>query len=187
MASIFQKLPIHAFEPTPESYELLAKRTAKYDNVATHQIALGAETGTTTFFLNTNALTNSLLDNTLGNTLFLPKATQHESQVEVEIRSLDDWIGDHAAGASLVAKVDIQGAELLLIQGGRRTFQSQVHAVLFEVEYRELYKGGANFFDIHETLTKDYDFELAQLYPTFQLGHRAAWGDAMYVHKRFTS
>lgn len=187
MASAFPKMPVHAFEPTPTSFKTLTDRVSKFKNVSTHQLALGAESGTASFFLNSNAQTNSLLDNTEGNTKFMPGGTKHETQVDVDVVCLDDWMDTNAPGASLAAKVDIQGAELMLIKGGKKTFSDQVQSILFEVEYRDLYEGGATFFEIHDALTKDLDFVLAQVYTAHRLGHRAAWGDALFINKKFTS
>src|SRR5690242_9554444 len=63
LAEEFPSLPIHAFEPTPATFESLRQRTAKLANVTVHQAAVGDAEGTMSFFVNREGQTNSLLEN----------------------------------------------------------------------------------------------------------------------------
>src|ERR1044071_6640041 len=82
---------IHAFEPTPDSAEVLRRRMNGRPNVQVHEIALGDTTGIVSFHLNVGEQTNSLLDNlALGQSPYDP-VQKHLSQMQVQTMTLDDW------------------------------------------------------------------------------------------------
>jgi FkbM family methyltransferase len=183
MARAFPQTSVHAFEPTPSTYETLKARLAPYPNAHAHAIALGAKNGSSSFFLNVNEQTNSLLDNDEGNNCFLHNPTRHENKIDVPVRRLDDWLDKHAPQGQVMMKVDIQGAELLLVRGGELAFRHRVQAMLVEVEYLPLYENGTGFFELSNVLQNEFDFVLGQLYPAQRLGHRAGWGDVLFLRR----
>lgn len=173
----------HAFEPTPESVAVLRRRMAKYPNVTVHQLAVGAETGKVSFFLNAGNQTNSLLDNANGSDQPFAHWQKHVGRIESDVVRLDDWAPAHVPGdGALVIKADIQGAERLLVNGGRDTFRNRVKAIYTEVSLLPMYEGQTTFAELDTLLTRELGFVLFNIYPCGkdQLG-RAAWTDALWV------
>jgi FkbM family methyltransferase len=183
MARALPQTSVHAFEPTPSSYKTLKTRLKAYPNAHAHAIALGAENGSSSFFLNVNEQTNSLLDNDEMNKRFVPEATSHEQKIDVIVRRLDDWLDEHIPHGQIMMKVDVQGAEMLLIRGGERAFRERVQAILTEVEYIPLYENSASFFELSKVLQNEFNFVIGQIYPTQRLGHRAGWGDILFIRR----
>jgi len=72
--------------------------------------------------------------------------------------SLDRFVRDNALGSIDFIKMDIQGAELDVLQGGTATLSS-VLALVTEVEFVPLYKGQPLYGDIDAWL-RDRDFTL---------------------------
>jgi FkbM family methyltransferase len=174
---------IHAFEPTPESAAVLRQRMSGRSNVHVHQMALGDTTGTVTFHINVGDQTNSLLDNPPPGQTPYEQAQQHVTQLNVQAMTLDDWAAKFEPSGWLLIKADIQGAERLLVAGGRKTFAERVAAFYTEICLLPLYEKQTNFWELHTTLTQELGLALFDIYPCGkdELG-RAAFTDAMWVN-----
>lgn len=178
----FPGVPIHAFEPTPASFQLLQNNTRHLPHVAAHNIALGRETCTKRLFLNNNAQTNSLLDNASGNVEYLTRDTAHCGWVDVQVTTLDRWAAEHLASGPIVIKADVQGAELQLLEGATDTFRDRAVAFYTEASIAELYANQADLRSIMSHMHMMGTFELYQLYRTRSNSHgRALWLDVMWV------
>src|SRR5439155_24114601 len=110
---------IHAFEPSPHSAAVLRRRMHRRPNVHVHEIALGDTTGIVSFHLNVGEQTNSLLDNLPSGQSPYDPVQRHLSQVQVQAMTLDDWAAKFEPNGRLLIKADIQGAERLLVAGGK--------------------------------------------------------------------
>lgn len=107
-ARIAQK--IYAIEPEPRSLELLKKNIAlnSYDDlVEVHQLAISNRIG--------KALL-SISDRPDAHRLLEPDATQYEKVIEIETTTLDEFLKDKDFD---VVRMDVEGAEWLVIQGMR--------------------------------------------------------------------
>ena len=148
---------IHAFEPSPHSAAVLRRRMHRRPNVHVHEIALGDTTGIVSFHLNVGEQTNSLLDN-------LP------------------WAATFEPNGRLLIKADIQGAERLLVAGGKNTFAQRVAAFYTEICILPQYENQTSLCELNETMVKELGFALFDIYPCTkdELG-RAAFTDVMWV------
>lgn len=186
MLDYFPNARIHAFEPTPKSAENLRSRVSACPNVQVHQIALSDKTGTTRFFCNTGSQTNSLLDNASGVEEVAGDKQKHVAEIEVATMTLDDWAAKNEPKGSLLLKADIQGAEKLLVAGGRNTFSGRVAALYSEVCLLPQYQNQTTFWELHQLLTTDFGFALVDIYPCGKDRQgRAAWTDALWVMPEF--
>jgi FkbM family methyltransferase len=170
---------VHAFEPTPQSAAILRSAVAHHPNVTVHELAISDKTGRTTFFLNAGTMQNSLLDN--DETPFAD-VQAHVSQIDVQTVALDEWAARHEPVGTLLVKADVQGAEAMLVAGGRQTFAQRVAAFYTEVCLVPQYKGQADFWDLHRTMTQELGFVLYEIYPCGKdATGRAAFTDVMWV------
>lgn len=101
---------VHAFEPEPYSAKRLhaSARLNSLDNVAVHEIALGAATGTASFFV----------DKVVGSgrhSLF-EQHTGPAMQIEVEVLTAADFVR-RSDSAPDVVKMDVEGAEMDVLRG----------------------------------------------------------------------
>lgn len=182
------RLSIHGFEPTPDSFTVLQKRFRNQPLVQLHRVALSDRTGKQRLFANRNEQTNSLLDNDSGNTQAFPEYTEHTGSFEIDAIRLDDWVASNCPGSQLLVKSDVQGAEGLLIRGGMQTFREQVLAFYSEAQLAPMYRNQIDFFELNRILTKELGFVLHNVYPCLQDRHgRALQTDAMWIHERALS
>jgi len=68
----------------------------------------------------------SLLDNVTQSPT--DHVLEHLAEVQVQAITLDDWAEKFEPQGMLLLKADIQGAERLLVMGGKKTFAQRVAA-----------------------------------------------------------
>ena len=173
---------IHAFEPTPDSAAELRRRMKRRPNVQVHEIALGDTTGIVSFHLNVGQQTNSLLDNMpLGQSPY-DLVQQHLSQLRVQAMTLDDWAAKFEPNGMLLIKADVQGAERLLVAGGKKTFTQRVAAFYTEICILPQYENQTSLCELNETMVEELGFAIFDIYPCTkdELG-RAVFTDVMWV------
>jgi FkbM family methyltransferase len=112
---------VHAFEPFPANAERLAQtiHANRLRNVELHRVAVGAAAGSAPLYTHGSSSTPSL--------------TPHPgwSSMQVEVVTLDDLLSD--LGPPSLVKVDVEGAELECLGGGRRLIAEHQPTVLAEV------------------------------------------------------
>ncbi|MEO1525426.1 MAG: FkbM family methyltransferase [Planctomycetota bacterium] len=175
--------PIHGFEPTSDSYQRLSARFAEHNLVSVHNLALSDQTGTATIHCNQNEQTNSLLGNDHGNRTVLAEATREVGSIEVHTETLDEWLAANVPNGKIVIKCDVQGADGLVLTGGKSAFSDRVVAFYSEAQIAPMYQGQQSFHELHHRLINDFDFSLANIYPCFRDQHgRALQTDALWIH-----
>lgn len=125
MCEVFPEARFELFEP-------LAGRRSDYDhilewalrthpNFRLHEVALGTTNGTTEFWNEEHGVGSSLLT----------KNAPQSQVVVVPIRRLDDYRREHDIPQPQLVKIDVQGGELMVMQGAPRTIE---HADMLHIE-----------------------------------------------------
>lgn len=148
---LFPNATIHAFEPQPEGFAELCGRMQNQPNVECHQCALSDRDGMTDFYLGGDgyADASSLLPIGQAHRELWPGSGTGQ-RVQVQTRRLDDVV-EIDKGARIFVKMDVQGGELLVINGGLNVF-SLVDTLVVEASMKTLYSGGTTFHDLYEKL-----------------------------------
>ncbi len=138
-----------AFEPTPASAALV-RRHALLNGVAGRvrvvEAAVGREAGTTQLHLPPNANMASLVR---ANTLTLNAwDTSAVRALTVALTSLDTFAASEASAPEVV-KIDVEGAELDVLTGGRDMLLRHRPLVFCEIHPSELAGFGATPADVH--------------------------------------
>jgi FkbM family methyltransferase len=108
---------VYAFEPVPISYHLVCLNSLvnKRTNIAAHQLAIGAYDGETSFSQAADGAFSSLV--AVGRKQSVASITTH-------VRTLDSFCLQYNIPRIDVMKVDVEGAEMLVVQGGRKMLGS---------------------------------------------------------------
>lgn len=103
---------VHAFEPDPDTFRQLVAnvRLNGCDNVACHEAALGREPGAARLHL-------ADVSNVGGNSLRPTVCTRGRSR-DVRVETLDGYAAARGLSRLDVLKADVEGAELLVLEGG---------------------------------------------------------------------
>jgi FkbM family methyltransferase len=124
---------VFSFEPDPRNYGLLARSIRKnaYTNIVASQIALSDRKGKITLYADALNAGNSSLGR---------ENVQSELRsYEVETETLDDFILREGRGRKIdLVKMDVQGAEGLVLRGAGQVFSNESLIVMMELEPEKL-------------------------------------------------
>jgi FkbM family methyltransferase len=151
--SIHELLPdamIYSFEPLPECCEELVASFAAIPRFKGFNLALGNESGLVQMNRNEFSLSSSLLPLGELHKQNFPFA-QKESVQEVSMTRLDDIADSLELCEPILIKVDVQGFEDRVIDGGIGVFK-QASVILMELSIEQLYKDQLLFDDIYQKL-----------------------------------
>ena len=114
---------IISFEPMPANYELLVENMLQVRDSQHHvrceQLAVGSEAGTC--FLNTS---NSDPGSTFA---------ADSGDVQCRVVTIDDYVGRYGLRNVALMKIDVEGFELRVVRGARKTIQRDRPRVICEV------------------------------------------------------
>lgn len=135
---------VHAFEPLPLLLPVTRHNTKRFKNVTLHQMAIAGTSGEAEFFFDPRAHPNS--------SLYATRLSQ--SRIRVSARTLDDWLESEGSPQVDFVKIDVEGAEIDVLEGARKVIASNPH-VTFVVEYcpANLRAAGRSWRDFFEAAT----------------------------------
>lgn len=148
---------IHSIEPFPESFQRLKETASAKPPATAYQLALGAEGGEADFHVNPAYHTrNSLLTRPTNGRRYYRDGSELPQTVKVKVVALDEFCIQAGISRINLLKLDVQGAELQVLRGGRRLLESQAVDLIFtEVMFVPHYEGGPLFHDIDSALRRD--------------------------------
>lgn len=155
--------PIVSFEPQSAALQILRRRAARTINWQVRSAALGAESGSAMLRVSRNSVSSSLLDVQEDHVRAAPSSAVVALE-DVRVSTLDDELAD-LPGSRLWLKLDVQGAELPILEGGAVTL-SRTLVVQSEMSLRYLYEGQTDYLVLCEHL-RDQGFVLSHLLPGF--------------------
>jgi len=155
--NIFKGLGVHAFEPVEACVEKLRSFTSGYGDVFIHPVALGATRERTTFYINRYSVASSILRISGKHQSEFSRLAEKENKT-IEVYTLDHFFSNSALVAPVLLKIDVQGAEKLVLEGGHETLK-QVNYVLLETSFTAMYDGEPLFLEMIEVMkTLNFDF-----------------------------
>jgi FkbM family methyltransferase len=139
--------------------------------------AISNENGTAIFRVTSSDQSSSLLPLNEHQKIY-PDITETEC-IEVPLKTLDTLLDELKCDRTQfnLLNLDIQGAELLALKGATQTL-AHIDAINTEINFVELYKGGALIWEL-DALLEDQGFvRVATTTP-----YHPSWGDALYIRK----
>lgn len=136
---------VAGFEPDGDEFERISQldnAAAPWRSVRFLPFAVAGETGRRSLHVTADPQSTTLLDPdaAVGAYFDKPQFFTVEKEVEVETVSLDDAVTHLGLGAPDVLKLDVEGAELEILEGGREAL-SRVVAIKTEVSFIRFRKG----------------------------------------------
>ncbi|WP_248927711.1 FkbM family methyltransferase [Paenibacillus hamazuiensis] len=161
-------------EANPDVYHRLNANVSSFPNVRTANYAITDRNGVVQFHVTTSDFCSSVLPLKTVTTNYPGIAEMY--QITIPSRTVDSLLAElHFSPADFkLLNMDIQGAELLALQGAGGLLQ-HLDAITTEVNFEELYEGCVLIGQLDHFLSV-YGFhrvETVQYHPT--------WGDAFYV------
>ena len=154
---------IVSFEPEPRSMQH-ARRRMEGDGMWTGvQLALGREPGHQVLNVHSRSLFSSFLEmNEYGVGEYGGSIERRE---DVEVARLDDVAGQYLSPEDrALLKIDTQGYDIEVIEGGRKTIAENVVALQVEVPIRNIYEGAPTLAGMVD-LVDELGFDITWISP----------------------
>ena len=145
--TLFPKAKIYAFEPFGESYEIVKNKSAADARIQVFNHGLSDNEGVSAFHSNLSSATNSLLA-TDGSSGGIWRRGQLETQEIIEARfsTLDAVMADLGVDRIDVLKLDVQGAEGLVMNGAENACRlGKIGLIYTEMITQPTYVGQKRF------------------------------------------
>lgn len=146
----FPAARIVSFEPLPDCFAQLRRRFRRDARFQARQLALGARNEERELQRSAYSPSSSLLPMDDRHRAAFP-STAATTAVRVPVRRLDDELQGLDLAAPILLKLDVQGAEMEVLEGARGTLE-RCSLVLLEASLRRLYVGEALFADVQAYL-----------------------------------
>jgi FkbM family methyltransferase len=128
-----QKYPVYAFEPNTKIFKHLQK-TAKGKTITPFNIALADYNGKADFFVPEEATMGSLTNWTHDEDMSgITRYAGDVSKTEVKVSTMDDFVVQNNLPLPNFIKLDVEGAEICIFRGGRKTIEKGRPIIFFEV------------------------------------------------------
>jgi len=159
---------IISFEPLPAARTRLEAKASGYDGRWTlgPRIALSNRDGEAEFHEAGNSVSSSLLPMTKAHTDAAP-ASETVQTITVETRRLDDILPSLGLVPPAFLKLDVQGAESLVLEGAIQALQGAIVGVQLEMSLAPLYEDQASAADL-DALLRAQGFECWDILPGFR-------------------
>ena len=180
----FPNAEIYCFEPFPDSVISLKKKFCNDARVHIVPKAVSEKSGRTTFYVNELDETNSLLPRPISDRRYYPKKAELKNTIEVEVIALDDFISDNDIKVVDILKFDIQGGELMALNGARNLLKTGgVLLIYTEIMFIPHYEGSPLFHEIWSFLVS-YGYSLFDIYNVSRATNgQIRYGDAIFVNE----
>jgi len=158
---------IVSFEPLPDAWQKLSEKARAYPtwNVAP-PVALSDKEGEASFNQAGNSTSSSLMAMTDAHTDAAPHSAT-ERTLTIRTTTLDRYVAALASPGKCYLKIDVQGAERLVLDGATDALQGLIVGVQLEMSLVELYEGQPLAMELHAYLTSR-GFQLWDIVPGFR-------------------
>lgn len=135
---------IISFEPLPQAYERLQRRSSRDANWFTSNVAIGAARATATLNISRNSYSSSIRSMTKKHLAAAPNS-ETVATVQVQVARLDELFQDfRVTPATTMLKIDTQGYEDEVLNGVGDSLQ-RISVIQLELSMVTLYSGQALF------------------------------------------
>ncbi len=170
---LFPTATVYAFEPFPESFEQLKKNTAADPMIKAFNFGFSDVAGSKLFSNNASSATNSLFETDDRGAEAWGKGLETTKRITASFSTIDQFVTEMKIPAIDILKLDVQGAEYLVLEGAAQTLAAgRVNLIYSEVITQPTYK---NQKELHEVLGRFHDrgFRVHNIYDLSRTNHGA--------------
>jgi len=168
-------------EPLPDAFSVLQKKFASNRRVQLHNVAIGERESVETLKITRDTTGASLLKPREEMRAVIGSNWTITSEVQVKMTTLDRLLVDLREISLL--KIDVQGYEKPVLAGAKQTL-AKTKFLLIELNFMPQYDGGSWFGEVHQILTREFGFFLANASAPQVLNGRASMCDGLYVNPK---
>ena len=157
---VFSNPRIYSFEPNQIEFKNIESKYSNLPNIKLNNFALGDKNESKLFNIFAKSDTSSFLKlndsewvNVRSKQLGIDKNKFLKDQVEVEVKTLDDFVDQNKIEKIDLLKLDTQGYEKNILDGAKRTLEKKIIKIIeTEIILDEVYSNYLTFTDIEKNL-----------------------------------
>ncbi len=162
-ARSFPNAHIYSFEPVGATYQILCENIKNYsDRIITYNFGFFNVSKTLDIHITSFHGANSILDQSLNHKNVHPHIKEIGTE-NVEVCTIDSFMSNKNIDKIDIIKIDVEGVEKEVIEGGRETFKNKVDSVFIELSFLRRNRESAYWIEICELLY-DLGFILINIY-----------------------
>jgi len=185
---LFPEATVYAFEPFPGTFDKLQARFSGNKLVKPVQSAVSNVDGRKNFNILKHAASHSLLLPAEGAGKWMyPQADENAvevtGEIEVPVTKIDSFCKKEAIGEIHILKLDIQGGELMALEGAKGKLRQGVIPLIYtELLFVPIYAGQAYYYNVCSILA-EYGYRLFNLYGcAYTADRQIKWCDAIFIN-----
>jgi FkbM family methyltransferase len=174
---------IYAFEPEPKSFQVLQQRVNADSDITAFNLAVSNVEGIAHFNTNAAPACSSLLgtDSRAATNWSLTGIYETVETVDVKAVSLDNFCEANDIPQVDILKLDVQGAEYLVLEGAHRLLRgSNIRLIFTEIILVPTYDGQRSLFH-YLGLFNENGYQLVDIYDLTRVHRRLAQADFLFA------
>jgi len=187
----FPDSSLYSFEPDPESFSILTSSVGGMSQC--FNIALSDADGTACFYRNSISHTNSLhkVNTKSKDSIGIARAVENgdlsyiqdfNQEIDVPTMRLDTFTLEHAIDHIDLLKIDVQGAECAVLEGGVSSLE-KTKVIILEISFFDYYDKQTSFMDV-EKIIHPLGFRLFTISEISNnpMNGRTDWVEVIYIN-----
>jgi FkbM family methyltransferase len=184
LSNLFPKAKVFSIDPYPPFFNALTHASKLNPNISAHNTALSNYDGISTLNINMSEDTNSLLNTNKENSKVFGDLLAKKDQIEVVCTTLDSFTEANSIENIDILKLDLQGYELMALQGATKILQKQkVGILLCEIIFEDIYEGQTRPYELINFLIKEHSFKFFNFYQKNYHQGRLLQADIILFHE----
>jgi FkbM family methyltransferase len=174
---------IYAFEPEPESFQVLQQRVNADSHITAYNLAVSNVEGVARFNANAAPACSSLLgtDSKAASNWSVTGVYETVETVDVRAVSLDNFCEANDVPRVDILKLDVQGAEYLVLDGARRLLrEGNIRLIFTEIILVPTYAGQRSLFH-YLGLFNENGYQLVDICDLTRAHRRLAQADFLFA------
>ena len=191
---IFGKPIIHSFEPIKSEFDIMFEKFKDDENVFLNNYALGETKGEKNFNISAQTGASSFNKINKNSEWIEVRSKEYKTSIEnfissakVKISTLDDYCSKNKIDTIDLLKIDTQGYEDRVMQGGINTLKNKnIKAIVTELMFDNVYEKYFSFSDIEKYLLPN-NFRMVGIYLSSNslFGNLTFFADIFYLNKDY--
>lgn len=174
---VFNNSTVHAFEPSPDTFNILKTNTTHFKDVVYWNYGVGSTSGDLLLNEYNHSNTNSFLD------IHNYENKNLKSTSQVKVITIDQFIRDNDIKKIDVLKIDTEGFELEVFKGAETSLKSgKIDLLFFEVNFIETHKDSPKMSQLWDFIT-EIGFKLVSIYPVVHKKNMAVYTNVLFKYK----
>jgi FkbM family methyltransferase len=182
---LFPNATIYSFEPTQKTFNILSETFQDSASVKPQQLALSNINGHQQFTVYKESVLNSFFSiEQEADKYLLPQHCEKIETVDITTITIDEFCAKNKIDKIDILKMDIQGGELLALQGAVSLLNQQaINLIYLEINFAKLYQDQSNFHEINKFL-EEYDYFCYGIYNLYRgFDGSLGFADAIFISR----